>query len=104
MVNDHMEKLTDKEQDLQTALRQVTEGGEGSFDWQTEITKRYKKMCGILMIGEMKETAGKSETSQYGLKLFIAVSNNAFSQHKFLKRKFGQNKRGDTLDSVFKKI
>jgi len=53
LVTDYREKLADKEQELQTALRQVTEGKAQL----TEVKKRYKKMCGILMSGEMKEKA-----------------------------------------------
>jgi len=53
LVTDYREKLADKEQELQTALRQV---GEGKAQL-AEVKKRYKKMCGILMSGEMKEKA-----------------------------------------------
>lgn len=53
LVTDYREKLADKEQELQTALRKVIEGKEEL----ALVKKRNKKLCSIMMSGEMKEKA-----------------------------------------------
>jgi len=53
LVTDYREKLADKEQELQLALREVKVGKE-----QLVLVKeRNKKLCKIMMSGEMKEKA-----------------------------------------------
>ena len=52
-MTDYREKLADKEQELQLALREVKVGKE-----QLVLVKeRNKKLCKIMMSGEMKEKA-----------------------------------------------